>query len=249
MKNFYWAGSEMPQGQSYARLIIQNKITPKTNLLPSEHEESEGEELTSDEKNSYASYLASIIYDYQLKYVSIFLLTFLSMLKFDFAYAQETTKSEIVPLQIGQKVPEEFWTKEHLFYINCDTVRKSLEEHKGKMVVLDFWMTGCMPCLLHQKEINRFKEKYPDELYIVMINSLKTKENYKKIHSFASSDRYKSLNLGMLNSIIEDNYLQMMFPYRSYPSYFWINESGILQTHTYRNLLDPNYQPPFILNK
>lgn len=68
MREFFRGGRELPQGQSYARLIIQNKIKSKTNLTPSDHKESEGEELTSDEKNSYASHLASLIYDYQLKF-------------------------------------------------------------------------------------------------------------------------------------------------------------------------------------
>lgn len=106
MSDFFRGGRELPQRQNYARLIIQNKIKPKTNLILSEHEETESEKLTSDEKNSYASYLASIIYDYQLKYVSICLLTFLTMLSFDFAYVRETTPSETVPLKIVNTMPE-----------------------------------------------------------------------------------------------------------------------------------------------
>src|SRR5690606_27086888 len=39
-------------------------------------------------------------------------------------------------LMVGQKVPEEFWTKEHLFFHNGDTLRQTLEEHRGKIVVL-----------------------------------------------------------------------------------------------------------------
>src|SRR5690606_20339867 len=56
-------------------------------------------------------------------------------------------------LMVGQKVPEEFWTKEHLFFHNGDTLRQTLEEHRGKIVVLDFWYTGCSKCLIHQKDI------------------------------------------------------------------------------------------------
>ena len=67
MMNFNRGGRELPQGQSYARILIQKNIKHKNNSILTDHEESEGEELTSDEQNSYASYLASIIYDYQLK--------------------------------------------------------------------------------------------------------------------------------------------------------------------------------------
>ncbi|NGM61926.1 TlpA family protein disulfide reductase [Sphingobacterium sp. SGG-5] len=152
-------------------------------------------------------------------------------------------------LMVGQKVPEEFWTHEHLFYINGDTVRRTLQEHRGKILVLDFWMSGCMPCLLHQREINHFKSAYPDRLAVVMVNSRRTREDYGKIDRFARSERYTSLGLGGLVSVIEDGYLEMLFPYGSYPSYFWINRRGILQTHTFRNLLDRNYSAPFMEKK
>lgn len=156
---------------------------------------------------------------------------------------------EIKPLRVGLSVPEVFWTREHLFYINGDTVRRTLEEHRGKILVLDFWFSGCTKCLLHQKEINYFKEKYPDELAVVMVNSRKTREDYQKIADYVAKGRFRNAGMESLESIIEDSYLESLFPYTSYPSYFWINRSGILQTHTFRNLLDRNYQAPFIENK
>src|SRR5690606_14482067 len=83
----------------------------KINLILSDLKESEDEELTSYEKNSYASYLASVIYEYQLKskYAGIGLLTFITMQSFDFAYAQESTQSEIMTLKIGYTIPESLW--------------------------------------------------------------------------------------------------------------------------------------------
>jgi len=111
MTYFFRGGRELPQRQSYSRLLIQDKIIPKTNLIQSDHNESDDEELTLDEKNSYASYLASVIYEYQLKskYAGIGLLTFITMQSFDFAYSKEGTQSEIVPLKIGYAIPESLW--------------------------------------------------------------------------------------------------------------------------------------------
>src|SRR5690606_27182346 len=87
----------------------------------------------------------------------------------------------ITGLMVGQKVPEEFWTKEHLFFHNRDTHRQTLEEHRGKIVVLDFWYTGCSKCLIHQKDINYFKEKYPENLFVIMVNSKRTKDTFDKL--------------------------------------------------------------------
>ena len=111
MRDILRGGRELPQRQSYSRLLIQNKIIPKTNLIRSDHKESEDEELTLDEKNSYASYLASVIYEYQLKskYAGIGLLTFLTMQSFEFPNSKETTQSEIVSLKIGYAIHESLW--------------------------------------------------------------------------------------------------------------------------------------------
>jgi len=157
-----------------------------------------------------------------------------------------TRQSDIISLKIGHKVPEEFWTKEHLFYINGDTVRRNLQEYKGKLLILDFWMIGCSKCFLHQKEINYYKKLYGGELAVIMVNGVKTKNNYASIHSYLKNEWFQSLGLGSFSSIIESTYLDQLLQPGGYPMYYWINKYGILQTITYRNLLDRDYVAPFL---
>jgi len=152
----------------------------------------------------------------------------------------------VVPLGLGRNVPVDFWTKEHLFYVNGDTVRRTLEEHRGKMLVLDFWFSGCFNCLLHQKEIAYFKELYADELAVIMVNSKGTKEDYDKIVKFTDSKTFKNLGLIDFTSIIDDEYLEAMFVHYGFPHYVWINGRGVFQLQTFRNLLDRDYRTPFI---
>ncbi|PRD56707.1 hypothetical protein C5749_05605 [Sphingobacterium gobiense] len=156
---------------------------------------------------------------------------------------------EIKPLQVGHRVPDEFWTKEHLFLINGDTVRKTLEEHRGKILVLDFWFTGCTKCLVHQKEINYFKEKYPEDLAVIMVNSKRTRDDHEKLIRYIQGGVFRNLQLPNLISIIEDEYLDQMFSPAAYPNYFWINDQNIFQLQTFRNLLDQSYVAPFIDEK
>ena len=170
------------------------------------------------------------------------------------AQAQESrlggaTGYGISEISIGHKVPDEFWTKEHLFYVNGDTVRKTLEEHKGKMIVLDFWSSGCGRCFLHQKDIKRYTDKYKEDLVVVMINSKITRDNYYGLDSLYHKGYFEKFEMYHFESIIEDDYLMQLFPYTSFPHYVWINELGRLQLRTYRNLLDPSYVAPFIMSK
>src|SRR5690606_32680986 len=74
-----------------------------------------------------------------LKNIRILCLGFLCFMLFNLsdAWAQSAEsrtaegQTEIKPLKVGEKVPEEFWTREHLFYTNGDTVRKTLQEYRG----------------------------------------------------------------------------------------------------------------------
>lgn len=150
------------------------------------------------------------------------------------------------PLQVGQKVPDSFWTYEHLFYSDGDTIRQPLAQHKGKMLVLDFWFSGCPPCLLQQQQISEYTRRYPQELAVIMVNSSSSHEDYSTLKMYAAKGRFTQAGIETLRSIIEDRYLEQLFPYRSYPTYIWINESGYVQTQTFRNLLDNAYYSPFL---
>lgn len=177
-------------------------------------------------------------------FMKLFYLILLSVLLFD-ARAQ-VGQSEV---PIGHKIPLEFWTKKHLFYINGDTVRRSIEHHKGKMVVLDFWFSGCSPCLLHQKDIASYVGEYPDDLVVIMVNSVRggySNEGYDKIDSLYRKKYFEKFGITHFETIIEDRYLGALFPATSFPHYVWINSLGYVQLRTYRNLLDRNYSAPFI---
>ncbi len=47
------------------------------------------------------------------------------------------------------------------------TKRFSLEEHRGKIVVLNFWSTWCSPCVEKHPELVRIAEQYQDEGVVV----------------------------------------------------------------------------------
>ncbi len=150
------------------------------------------------------------------------------------------------PLLVGQQIPKDFWVKKHLFYINGDTIRKSLEEYKGELLILDFWSTTCAPCLTHQSDIHAVQVKYPTQFNIVMINSTSTKDDLKRIDLFYQRNKNTYFKNRDFTSIILDSQLQNLFPHIGNPHYAWINKLGYLQIQTFRNLLDLNTGTPFL---
>lgn len=159
------------------------------------------------------------------------------------ADGQQTVKA----LLVGQKMPAEFWTREHLFFVNGDTVRRSLEKYKGKMLVLDFWASGCAPCLAHQEEIKEYTSIYKSDLAVVMVNGRNTRDSYDKLKRLYDKGHFEKFGITRLESIILDEYLTEMFSAFSFPTYAWINKIHRLQLLTYRNLLDRSYVAPFTI--
>lgn len=160
-----------------------------------------------------------------------------SFIMFNYAHAQSVGEradaglKEAKPLLVGQQLPDEFWTRQYLFYIDSDTVRKDLSEYKGKLLVLDFWATWCAICLAQMKDKQTLFAKYPTETAFLMVNPSVTKDTYSTIAE--KHDKIAGLSSGrQVVSVIEDSYIQSLFPNHIYPRYVWIGPGGNLVAQT-----------------
>ena len=131
----------------------------------------------------------------------------------------------IEPLLVGQKVPNDFWTKEHLFYVDGDTVRKSLNEHRGKLLILDFWSTYCGICLHHMKHNHAFLASYYESVALIPVNPRATKDGYKAIANTHNKVLRRPEAESFL-SIYSDGFISTLFPVYAYPTYIWISPTG-----------------------
>jgi thiol-disulfide isomerase/thioredoxin len=57
-------------------------------------------------------------------------------------------------------------------WINTDTAF-TLDDLRGKVVLLDFWTYGCVNCIHVIPDIQRLEEEYPDELVVIGVHSAK----------------------------------------------------------------------------
>lgn len=177
---------------------------------------------------------------------TILILIFLVAFSYVKGQLTHEISGDIQPLIVGNRVSPDFWTREHLFYVNGDTVRRSLESYKGKLLILDFWSTSCGPCLLHQKEMREVLKKYPNHFNVLMVNSVDTKDDLKRIDQFYKKNKEDYFRDHDFCTIIDDRRLYKQFPHLGFPSYVWINRINIFQLQTFRNLLDLSLTPPFL---
>ena len=97
-----------------------------------------------------------------------------------------------------------------------------IAEHKGKYILLDFWSSGCGPCILAFPEMKQVYEKYQDRLAIISM-SIDTDSRWRKA-SETHDITWNNWNEGKGTGGLYANYRIMGIPY-----YVLINTEGKIE--------------------
>jgi peroxiredoxin len=71
--------------------------------------------------------------------------------------------SEAEPVEVGQTAPD-FKLQD----LNGKEV--SLEQYRGKIVILDFWQTTCPPCRISMPVLDKLEDDYSGKLSVLAVN-------------------------------------------------------------------------------
>jgi thiol-disulfide isomerase/thioredoxin len=58
--------------------------------------------------------------------------------------------------------------------------RVSLEQYRGKVVLLDFWATWCGPCRMIMPVLENLQKEYPDSLVLLAINLQESRDEVRE---------------------------------------------------------------------
>ncbi|WP_233164646.1 thioredoxin family protein [Pedobacter sp. ASV28] len=123
----------------------------------------------------------------------------------------DTTKA----LKIGDQVPD----IEFKDIINWNKTSAKLSDFRGKLVILDFWATWCVPCISALPKLDSLQKQFKDEIVILPITYEK-KELIQSVLKSNPSLRPMQLPFITLTS------LNKIFPYRLLPHEVWIDRNG-----------------------
>lgn len=143
-----------------------------------------------------------------MKWIQSFLLCFLSIISF----TQEETK-------IGKKSPD--LTFEHM--VNYHKSEATLSDFDGKIVILDFWATWCIPCIQSFPKLEELQNTFQDDLQIITI----TDDPPGRIERFLTKQQ---MSLPVV--IDEKRNLAKIFPHRTIPHAIVIDKSGTVRVIT-----------------
>ena len=100
--------------------------------------------------------------------------------------------------------------------------RLNLRDYRGSAVALNFWATGCGPCVVEMPELQQAADTYPDgELVVIGVNAGETQDAVSRF----IPDNGISFPIAMDESgdIVE------LYGIQGFPTTIWIDAEGIIQ--------------------
>ena len=126
----------------------------------------------------------------------------------------DTTNLEIAPTQ-GALAPD-------FTLFNLEGEQITLTELRGQPVMINLWATWCAPCRIEMPHIQDRFERYADEGLVVL--AVDFDEPAGQVEAFRDE-------LGLTFDLLLDPgaEVQELYRNRSYPSTFFVDESGVIQ--------------------
>jgi thiol-disulfide isomerase/thioredoxin len=136
-------------------------------------------------------------------------------------------------LKIGDTIPQEVWDMP-LQVVNHPEGKTSitLNEYKGKLLILDFWATSCGSCIAKMPEIVDLNKEYKDQAIILPVSY---QPGEKVVRFMEINPVMKPLQLF---TVVNDTLLKKYFPHYYLPHEVWIDGNGKVLAFTESEYLD-----------
>ncbi len=128
-------------------------------------------------------------------------------------------------IAVGGAVPEAIWQSSHFVFSGGmpdegKNTSVTLNRYRGKLILLDFWATYCVPCITSFPKMQVLQQKYQDDLQIILVN------NEPVARATAFLQKRKNEQGEAFTAIVADTLLNNFFPHRTIPHYVWIGKDG-----------------------
>src|SRR5262249_46823429 len=123
---------------------------------------------------------------------------------------------------VGQKAPE---IKSGYMWIN--TAPMTLEQLRGKVVLIDFWAWDCPFCMEAMPHVKELYDKYSKDGLVVIGVHVPRIDYEKEIPKVKEAVAKK----GIAYPVVVDNMYQIWSDYlcNTWPSHFFVDQNGVIQ--------------------
>ncbi len=132
-------------------------------------------------------------------------------------------------LKTGDSLPPELWNLP-LKVLNHPEGKETitLNEYKGKLIILDFWATWCAPCVAMLPKMDSLQKELAGQVQIIPL----TYQGRKEVREFMDKYTRRTGREIALPKVIEEKALHRAFPHIYIPHYVWITPDGTVKAIT-----------------
>lgn len=112
--------------------------------------------------------------------------------------------------------------------LNYKAEKIKLSDLKGKLVLLDFWFTGCTVCIQQFPKLQQLQNEFGGRLFILPIGFDVTKNGTIKAFLKARKGTPKAISLPVAIQSVNDSLLLKLFPFEGFPHEVWIDSNGTI---------------------
>jgi thiol-disulfide isomerase/thioredoxin len=129
-------------------------------------------------------------------------------------------------LKLGEPVPE--YTLTNL--INYPVKNEKLSNFRGKLLILDFWSTGCKGCIESWPKLLKLQEEFGKQIQIVLVNPWEDEARVEQI--FEKRKKIANVTMTLPTTCGQDSIIEKLFQVSGLPHVAWIDEKGVLLSIT-----------------
>ncbi|MGJ1509082.1 TlpA family protein disulfide reductase [Sphingobacterium siyangense] len=152
--------------------------------------------------------------------------------------------SNLVALKPGDKVPDAVWNQSlELHYFNGQKKTIKFADLKGKLILLDFWSTGCPSCIEGIPKMELIQQRFLNNIQIVMVNSKRNKDTAKRIKTRFEKFKADFNFTPSLPTVLDDTVFTALFVHNTLPALAVVDTNGVFIAMTSsHSLTDKNIQ-------
>ncbi len=128
---------------------------------------------------------------------------------------------ELKPLSVGDAMPS--YPFRNVLNYKSSTIKAS--DFPGKLVIFEFWNTGCTSCVEGWPKTLKLQEKFKDRMQVILVNKSESK---KVVQEFVAR-RKRLLGVDMnLPMICDDPNIKTLFELNGVPAFLWVGQDGVI---------------------
>lgn len=132
-------------------------------------------------------------------------------------------------LKVGDSLPPEVMNLP-LRVINHPEGKETLtlNDYKGRFIILDFWATWCSPCVTMLPRLDSLQQQFAGSLQILPVTGQAGRTAAQFLDKYALRTRRGV----RLPQVVDDRVLHALFPHLYIPHYVWIDTTGKVKAIT-----------------